>query len=71
VNGGRYMNGPRMAAANDIGQKIFGDAGFRVLNTHRLTVSRREMAYPDGNHYWKEGTTEEGLQLRIGAMPMC
>jgi hypothetical protein len=40
------------------------------LNTHRLTVSRREMAYPDGNHYWKEGTTEEGLQLRIGALLM-
>lgn len=61
------MNGPRMAAANDIGMKIFGDAGFRVLNSHRMTVTRREMAHPDGNHYWREGTTEEGLQLRIGA----
>jgi hypothetical protein len=66
VNGGRYMNGPRMAAANDIGVQIFGDAGFRILNSHRMTVTRREMAHPDGNHYWREGTTEEGLQLRIG-----
>jgi hypothetical protein len=46
---------------------VFGDAGFRVLDTHRLTVGRRELAHPDGNHYWREGTTEEGVQLRIGA----
>jgi hypothetical protein len=61
------MNGPRMSAANQIGLKVFGDAGFRVLDTHRLTVGRRELAHPDGNHYWREGTTEEGVQLRIGA----
>ena len=66
LNGGRYMNGPRMSAANEICLKVFGDSGFRVLDTHRLTVGRRELAYPDGNHYWREGTTEEGVQLRIG-----
>ena len=50
---GRYMNGPRMEAANVFGAQLMKDAGFQVLDTFSTTAGRIEKSH-DGNHYWRQ-----------------
>lgn len=63
---GRYMNDPRMQAANRIAADLMRRGGVGILDVHALTHGREDRSH-DGTHYWNMKVFEEtGGSVRKG-----